>query len=159
MDKKLVFAPVWVWEPFEVIFYSFPLSKLNTYLSSPIFSEMHLIMTGVVWRTQCQWWQITLPRLPQARARAKRPAPSLQVQVPKPPKAPKVEEAATTTNREVMIATVVVRVGFFGLWWSWLCPVSTFSEGSVNTRDYLKTRPKTGWKWNWSGLTTKSWVS
>lgn len=148
-----------LWEPFEVIFYSFPLSKLNTYLSSPIFSEMHLIMTGVVWRTQCQWWQITLPRLPQARARAKRPAPSLQVQVPKPPKAPKVEEAATTTNREVMIATVVVRAGFFGLWWSWLCPVSTFSEGSVNTRDYLKTRPKTGWKWNWSGLTTKSWVS
>ena len=125
-------------------------------------SEMHLIMTGVVWRTQCQWWQITLQRLPRARARAKRsPTHSLQVQPPRPhPRPPRVAKTLrvpTTTSKPAM--TAVVEVAFFDLWWSWLCPVSTFSEGSVNTRDYLKTRPKTDWKWSWSGLTTKSWVS
>ena len=112
-------------------------------------SEMHLIMTGVVWRTQCQWWQITLQRLPRARARAKRsPTHSLQVQPPRPhPRPPRVAKTLrvpTTTSKPAM--TAVVEVAFFDLWWSWLCPVSTFSEGSVNTRDYLKTRPKTDWK-------------
>ena len=109
-------------------------------------------------KEKCQWWQITQPPRPPrpprplpAKNPTKKPQRPLAVVVKtlqKPKMEVKMLQITTVNKVERMKVRVQPVVVFFDRWWFWLYPVSTFFEGSVNTRDYLKTLPKIGWKWN-----------